>query len=145
MVFNNIRQSVLEKTHGHFPAPLAALEAVHTGYTRGFAEGLRTEARLLGELAMTDVSRQLVFLFFASNALKKDPGVAPPSPEPQPVHTLGVLGAGFMGAGIASIAIQQGTSVRFKDTDTVHVGKGLAAIRGVLQERLTRQADRAGS
>jgi 3-hydroxyacyl-CoA dehydrogenase/enoyl-CoA hydratase/3-hydroxybutyryl-CoA epimerase len=90
-------------------------------------------------MAMTDVSRQLVFIFFASNSLKKDPGVDPPAPPPREVHKLGVLGAGFMGAGIASIAVQQDTLVRFKDTDTARIGKGLASIHGVLQERLTRR------
>jgi 3-hydroxyacyl-CoA dehydrogenase/enoyl-CoA hydratase/3-hydroxybutyryl-CoA epimerase len=139
VVFKKARESVMEKTHGYYPAPLAALSAIQAGYARGFDEGLREEARLFGEMAMTDVSRQLVFIFFASNALKKDPGVDPPAPAPRDVHKLGVLGAGFMGAGIASIAVQQDTLVRFKDTDTARVGKGLASIHGVLQERLTRR------
>ena len=139
VVFKKARDSVMEKTHGHYPAPLAALSAIQAGYARGFDEGLREEARLFGEMAMTDVSRQLVFIFFASNALKKDPGVDPAAPVPREVHKLGVLGAGFMGAGIASIAVQQDTLVRFKDTDTARVGKGLASIHGVLQERLTRR------
>jgi 3-hydroxyacyl-CoA dehydrogenase/enoyl-CoA hydratase/3-hydroxybutyryl-CoA epimerase len=139
VVFKKARESVMEKTHGHYPAPLAALTAVQAGYTRGFEEGLREESRLFGEMAMTDVSRQLVFIFFASNALKKDPGVDPPAPPARDVHKLGVLGAGFMGAGIASIAVQQDTLVRFKDTDTARIGKGLASIHGVLQERLTRR------
>jgi len=141
VVFRKARESVMDKTHGHYPAPLAALEAVQVGYTRGFAEGLREEARLFGEMAMTDVSRQLVFLFFASNALKKDPGVDTTRivPPPRTVEKLGVLGAGFMGAGIASIAVQQNTLVRLKDTDYARIGKGLAAVRSVLQERLTRK------
>ena len=139
VVFKKARESVMEKTHGHYPAPLAALTAIQTGYSRGFDEGLREEARLFGEMAMTPVSRQLVFIFFASNSLKKDPGVDPPAPAPREIHKLGVLGAGFMGAGIASIAVQQDTLVRFKDTDTAHIGRGLASIHGVLQERLTRR------
>ncbi len=139
VVFKKARASVLEKTHGQYPAPLAALEAVQAGYSRGFEAGLKEEARLFGEMAMTDVSRQLVFLFFASNSLKKDPGVDGPAPAARDIRKLGVLGAGFMGAGIASIAVQQGTSVRLKDTDTARIGKGLASIRGVLQERLTRK------
>jgi 3-hydroxyacyl-CoA dehydrogenase/enoyl-CoA hydratase/3-hydroxybutyryl-CoA epimerase len=49
------------------------------------------------------------------------------------------LGAGFMGAGITSIAVQQGTLVRLKDTDTTRIGRGLAAIRGVVQERVARR------
>ena len=141
VVFRKARESVIEKTHGHYPAPLAALLSVQAGYSRGFAAGLQEEARQFGEMAVTDVSRQLVFLFFARNALKKDPGVGAPDPPPSPraIHKLAVLGAGFMGAGIASIAVQQGTLVRLKDTDTTRVGRGLAAIAGVLKERLVRR------
>jgi 3-hydroxyacyl-CoA dehydrogenase/enoyl-CoA hydratase/3-hydroxybutyryl-CoA epimerase len=139
VVFKKARESVMEKTHGQYPAPLAALEAVQAGYSRGFDAGLREESKRFGEMAVTDVSRQLVFLFFASNSLKKDPGVAAPAPPPRAVHKLAVLGAGFMGAGIASIAVQQGTLVRLKDTDTARIAKGLAAVRSVVHERLVRK------
>ena len=139
VVFRKARESVIEKTHGHYQAPLAALDAVQAGYSRGFTAGLQEEARRFGEMAVTDVSRQLMRLFFASNALKKDPGVDAHVPRPREIHKLAVLGAGFMGAGIASIAVQQGTLVRLKDTDTARVGKGLAAIAGVLKERFTRR------
>jgi 3-hydroxyacyl-CoA dehydrogenase/enoyl-CoA hydratase/3-hydroxybutyryl-CoA epimerase len=139
LVFRKARESVMEKTHGNYPAPLAALDAVQAGYTGGFESGLRDEARLFGEMAVTEVSRQLVFLFFASNSLKKDPGVAPPVPAPRHVYKLGVLGAGFMGAGISAVAAQQDTLVRLKDTDTTRVGNGLAAVHAVVAERLTKR------
>ncbi|HEU4989321.1 MAG TPA: fatty acid oxidation complex subunit alpha FadJ [Gemmatimonadaceae bacterium] len=140
VVFRKARENVLAKTHGHFPAPLAALDAVHAGFERGMAEGLREEARRFGELAMTPVSRELIFLFFATTALKKDAGVEPPAPAAVPVRKLGVLGAGFMGAGIAGVAAQAGTLVRLKDTDPARVGRGLAAVRSVLGERLARRS-----
>jgi 3-hydroxyacyl-CoA dehydrogenase/enoyl-CoA hydratase/3-hydroxybutyryl-CoA epimerase len=139
VVFKKARASVVEKTHGHYPAPLAALEAVQAGYGGGMKAGLDEESRLFGEMAVTDVSRQLVFIFFASNALKKDPGVDAPAPPPREVKKLAVMGAGFMGAGIASIAVQQGTLVRLKDTDTARIGKGLASIAGVIGERLVKK------
>ncbi len=83
------------------------------------------------------------FLFFATNALKKDPGVEPPAPPPLAIHKMGVLGTGFMGAGIAAIAAQRGVSVRFKDTDHTRVLKGLKAVRDVLHDRLaSRQITR---
>ena len=43
VVFKKARESVLEKTAGHYPAPLAALSAVQAGYQRGFDEGLKEE------------------------------------------------------------------------------------------------------
>jgi 3-hydroxyacyl-CoA dehydrogenase/enoyl-CoA hydratase/3-hydroxybutyryl-CoA epimerase len=138
LVFKKARDGVMEKTHGHYPAPLAALTAVEAGYDSG-EKGYREEARLFGEMSVTDVSKQLIFLFFATSALKKDPGVTPPAPEPHDVPTLGVIGAGFMGAGIASVSAQQGVPVRLKDTDTARVGKGIAAVSEVLSERLVKK------
>ena len=139
VVFRKARESVVEKTHGHYPAPLAALDAIRMGYDRGFKSGLNLEAKLFGELAISEVSRQLVYLFFARNGTRKDPGVTGEAPPAREVRKLGVLGAGFMGAGIASIAVQEGTLVRLKDTDPKRVAAGLRAVRDVLRERLVRK------
>jgi 3-hydroxyacyl-CoA dehydrogenase/enoyl-CoA hydratase/3-hydroxybutyryl-CoA epimerase len=141
LVYKKARDSVMEKTGGHYPAPLAAIDVVRTGLERGFEKGLHAEARVFGQMALTPVSRELVFLFFATTSLKKDMGVAEPvpPPPPAPIDKIAVLGAGFMGAGITSVAVQQGTLVRLKDTDVSRVGKGLAAIRDVLKERLDRR------
>jgi 3-hydroxyacyl-CoA dehydrogenase/enoyl-CoA hydratase/3-hydroxybutyryl-CoA epimerase len=139
LVLRQARERVLARTRGHYPAPLAALDVVTLGYAQGTEKGYREEARLFGELAVSEVSRQLVFLFFATTALKKDPGVTEPAPAPTPVRKLGILGAGFMGAGIASIAAPQGTLVRLKDADHARVGKGLASIREAIRERLTKK------
>jgi 3-hydroxyacyl-CoA dehydrogenase/enoyl-CoA hydratase/3-hydroxybutyryl-CoA epimerase len=143
VVLKKAREETMKKTRGNFPAPLAALDAVAAGYSGGTGHGYREESRLFGEMAMTDVSRQLISIFFATNDLKKDPGVelpdgAPP-PEIMPIEKLGILGAGFMGAGIASIAVQQGTLVRMKDADHGRVAKGFAAVREVVKERLTKR------
>src|SRR5205085_6176540 len=139
LVLKKARQSVMAQTHGLYPAPLAALDVVRLGYEGGADAGFKEESRRFGELAMTEVSRQLIFLFFATNSLKKDPGVSPPVPAPRLVEKLGVLGAGFMGAGITAVAVQQGTLVRLKDTDAARVGKGLAAVRDVVKERYTKR------
>jgi 3-hydroxyacyl-CoA dehydrogenase/enoyl-CoA hydratase/3-hydroxybutyryl-CoA epimerase len=140
-VYKKARDGVVEKTHGHYPAPLAAIDVVRVGLERGIEEGLEEEARVFGEMAVSPVSRELVFLFFATSSLKKDYGAGDNGADPlkRDVTKLGVLGAGFMGAGITSVAIQQGTLVRLKDTDRARVGKGLAAIRDVLKERLERR------
>src|SRR2546425_226336 len=97
LVYRAARKQVLEKTGGHYPAPLAALEAVEYGMRHGIAEGLKREAQLFGQLAVTDVSRKLVQIFFATNELKKDPGI-PNAPPPVRVHRLRIIGSGFMGS-----------------------------------------------
>lgn len=139
LVYRQAREGVLKKTHGHYPAPLEAIEVVKYGLANGMEQGLDREARGFGRMALTPQSRELVFLFFATTSLKKDMGVPEPAPPPRPVTKLGILGAGFMGAGITSVAVQQGTLVRLKDTDAARVGKGLAAVRDVLKERLAKR------
>lgn len=140
VVFRQAREKVMQRTKGLYPAPLAALEAVAAGYQGDDEAGFRTEARLFGELAMTPECRELVGLFFATTALKKDFGIDDGEVPPRlPVAKLGILGAGFMGAGIASVAAPAGTIVRLKDASTERVAKGLAAVRDVLKEKLVRK------
>ena len=138
LVFRQAHASVMEKTHGNYPAPLAALDAVRAGVSHGTLRGFQEEARRFGEMAVTPQSRELTFLFFATTALKKDPGTDVPA-EALPVRTLGVLGAGFMGAGVASVAAMQRTVVRMKDAAHDRVAAGLRAVSGVLRERLVRK------
>jgi 3-hydroxyacyl-CoA dehydrogenase/enoyl-CoA hydratase/3-hydroxybutyryl-CoA epimerase len=56
------------------------------------------------------------------------------------VERLGVIGSGFMGAGIAGTAVTTaGVDVRLKDTDLARVGKGLKAAMDILAGRLKRR------
>ena len=141
IVFKKAREEVLKKTRGHFPAPLAAIEVVQRGYDDGFDAGLADEARRFGDLAVNPVTRELVYLFFATTALKKDTGLGTDEDSvPLPVHKVGVLGAGFMGAGIASVAVQAETMVRMKDSSTERVALGWQAVYDVLSSRERRRS-----
>ena len=139
LVFRMARKTVQAQTHGNYPAPPAALEAVEYGLRHGIVAGLAHEAHLFGGLAVTDVSRKLVQIFFATTQMKKDLGVANP-PAPREIKRLGVVGSGFMGAGIAGTAVTQaGVDVRMKDADLGHIAKGLAAARDILHDRLKKR------
>lgn len=140
-VYWKARKDTLAKTGGHYPAPLAALDAVEAGLEHGFKRGLEVEHQKFGELAVGPVSRKLVQIFFATNALKKDDGLpAGTSASSRPVERLGVIGSGFMGAGIAGTAVATaGIDVRLKDTDLSRVGKGLKAATDILSGRLKRR------
>lgn len=140
VVFRQARETVLRKTKGRYPAPLAIIDVVHKGYSEGVGAGYAEEARRFGDLAVSEVSRQLVYLFFATTALKRDSGLpAGVEATAQAVEKLGILGAGFMGAGIASIAVQHGTQVRLKDASLDRVANGYKAVRDVVRERLKKR------
>jgi len=122
-------------------APFAALDTVRVSLAGGLARGLPYEAEQFGRMAVTDVSRRLVDVFFATTALKKDPGVAAPAPAPRPVGQIGVVGAGFMGAGIAGVAAAQaGVPVRMRDADLPRVGAGMKAVADVIGGRVRRRS-----
>jgi 3-hydroxyacyl-CoA dehydrogenase/enoyl-CoA hydratase/3-hydroxybutyryl-CoA epimerase len=139
VVYRAARAQVLKKTKGHYPAPLAALEVVRIGLEKGKQAGLAAEAKAFGELAISAVSRELVQIFFATTALKKDDGVAAGTAQPREIHRLGVVGSGFMGAGIAGTAATTAkVEVRLKDADLTRVGKGIKAALDLVQGQLTR-------
>ncbi len=135
LVFRQAREQVMKKTRGAYPAPLAAIDVIAEGQSHGMTRGLDAEAKQFGALAMTAVSRELTFLFFATTALKKDTGVGTANVSASPVQRLGIVGAGFMGAGIASVAVQKQTQVRFKESSLDRIAAGVRAVRTVLDER----------
>jgi 3-hydroxyacyl-CoA dehydrogenase / enoyl-CoA hydratase / 3-hydroxybutyryl-CoA epimerase len=102
--------------------------------------GLREEARRFGGLTVSPECRQLASLFFATTSLKKDSGLPEGvSATARSVRKIGVLGAGFMGAGIAGVAVQAGTQVRLKDASLERLAAGWRAVRDVVRERLKKK------
>ncbi len=141
VLFDQARKQLLKKTRGKYPAPEKALEVVRVGLEKGMKAGLEAEAAVFGELVMTDVSKRLVEIFFATTAMKKDNGVADPKLKPREVKKIGLLGGGLMGAGIAYVSSAlQGVPVRIKDKDDAGVGRALAHVRGLYDERVKKRS-----
>jgi 3-hydroxyacyl-CoA dehydrogenase/enoyl-CoA hydratase/3-hydroxybutyryl-CoA epimerase len=137
VIFRKARASVAAKTGGHYPAPLRAIDAVEQGTATSLEEGLKIEARYFGELAVTDVSRNLVSLFFATQELKKD-GTALDGAKPRDVRKVGVIGAGLMGSGIVAASAEAGALVRLRDAQKEAIARGLRMAREVFDERRKR-------
>lgn len=141
VVYSQARKTVLARTGGNYPAPLAALDVVQAGLERGLRAGLRAEHEAFGKLAVSDVSHRLVEIFFATTALKKDDGVPPGTVgEVAPIRRIAVVGAGFMGAAIAGTAVLRArVEARLKDADLTRVGRGIRGALRILDERLRRR------
>ena len=139
VLFQQAKKAVLRKTRGNFPAPIKALEAIQAGADHGHEAGQAAEAERFGELVVSDVSKRLVEIFFATNALKKDSGTDEPGVKGAKVEKVGMLGAGLMGAGIAYVSIDAGLNVRLKDKDDAGLLRGFQQIRGLLDEGVKRK------
>jgi 3-hydroxyacyl-CoA dehydrogenase/enoyl-CoA hydratase/3-hydroxybutyryl-CoA epimerase len=111
LIFKKAKEMVMRQTLGNYPAPLRIIECVEIGLRHGMKAGLDAEARKFEELILSSESRQLINLFFAMTEKKK----VPHKPLVKPVQTIGMLGAGFMGAGITEVSITNGINVILKD------------------------------
>ncbi|HSN57743.1 MAG TPA: enoyl-CoA hydratase-related protein, partial [Candidatus Sulfomarinibacteraceae bacterium] len=100
-ILREAAKQVERRTRGLYPAPPAILDCVETGLRHGRLAGLERESHYFGKLAAGTESRNLVRLFHAMNRAKK-PVDADRARE---VGRVAVLGAGFMGAGIASVSL----------------------------------------
>ncbi|MFP2905687.1 fatty acid oxidation complex subunit alpha FadJ [Pyxidicoccus sp. 3LFB2] len=141
LVFDEARKQLLKKTRGRYPAPEKALQVIRTGLESGHKAGQEAEAKAFGELVVSDVSKRLVEIFFATTALKKENGTSNPSVKPREVKKVAVLGGGLMGGGIAYVASTlQGVPVRVKDKDDAGVARALKQVQSILDERTKKRS-----
>ena len=102
LLFRQAHRSVIAKTRGLYPSPPSILDCVRTGYAKGPAAGYDRESVLFGQLVAGPECKALIGLFEATTELKKPLDATPP----RPVDRLAVLGAGFMGSGIAAVSLE---------------------------------------
>jgi 3-hydroxyacyl-CoA dehydrogenase / enoyl-CoA hydratase / 3-hydroxybutyryl-CoA epimerase len=147
IVLRKARSSVLEKTGGHYPAPLRILEVVRDSLGRPVEKALEIEAQALGELLATRVTKNLVHVFHLREGARKGTGLegwagdaaATKGVEPHEVSELGVVGAGVMGGGIAQLAAEKGIQVRMKDIRHDAVAGGLRHARSLFDRSVERK------
>ena len=131
IVLRTARRQVLRRTRGLYPAPLAALECVRVGLARGEDAGKDAESRSFGRLVVSRPAKSLVFLFNASNAVKKPAEGA----KSRAVRRLGVVGGGFMGAGVAGVSLAH-CPVVVKDIADGVLSSCMRAVAGGLDKQV---------
>ncbi len=134
---NKARTMVMDGTKGLMPAPLKILEVLEAGTYEAEAAGF-------GELLMTPESAGLRHLFHCITTLKKDDGPGTEDVQAIQVRRIGMLGAGLMGGGIATVLADKGYTVRLKDISWQGLQSGLDYAdkhfsKGVKRKKITRQ------
>lgn len=139
IVFQQARAGVLQKTGGHYPAPLAALDVIERGMANSLAHSLALEVDAVAPLVTGAVCKNLVRIFFLQEDAKRADVVADATIEPAAVRHMALAGAGVMGGGIAELASRNGISVRWRDVRPEALQKGLQTVRSILDERGRRR------
>ena len=142
VVQSQAEKKVLERTRGHYPAPIKALEVACASLTVSHEESLANEKNRFVELALGETAQNLIRIFFLQERAKKLK--LPKELETAPATTVKgvnralVVGAGLMGAGIAQWLSSRGISVVLKDVGPAPLGNAMQSIAKTYGEAVKR-------
>lgn len=125
--FAELRASIARKTRGFF-APERCIQCIEAACELPLDEGLKRESELFAECAQTPQARAQQHLFFAERAAGKVPGVDRNTPSRE-VRSVGIIGSGTMGGGIAMCFLNVGIPVVMLDLDGDALDRGVGVIR----------------
>ncbi|SDE52574.1 3-hydroxyacyl-CoA dehydrogenase NAD-binding domain-containing protein [Rhodococcus tukisamuensis] len=134
--FDAVRAQLRKRGRG-FLAPVAALDLVETAVTAEFAEGKAAESATFAELLSGSQSAAMRHAFFAERAARKIPGISRETGS-RSVETVGVIGAGTMGGGIAMNFLGAGIPVRLLEMKSEPLEHGVGVIRRNYQAQVDK-------
>ena len=126
-IFNDFRKKNARAFRG-FKAPENIIKAIEASVELTFNEGIEREAELFGELIDSTESAAQRYTFFADREAAKIPDV-PASTPTLLVKTVGVIGAGTMGGGIAMNFLNTGIPVTIVEANQAALDRGVGVIR----------------
>jgi 3-hydroxyacyl-CoA dehydrogenase/enoyl-CoA hydratase/3-hydroxybutyryl-CoA epimerase len=126
------------ETYDNYPAARAILQVVYEGLQVPFDTALRIESRWFAKILRSPEAAAMIrSLFVSMQELNK--GARRPANElPTSLKKIGVVGAGFMGAGIAQVSAAAGLQVVMIDRDQETAEKGKAALHKALSDRVMK-------
>lgn len=124
--FDKATAKVLKRRRGEF-APAAIVECIKAACSNiSFEDGMEVEAEKFSECLMNPQSRALQYFFFAERTATKVPGL---TAKPVKLHSIGIIGGGLMGGGIAMSCAEAGINVFLLDISQEAIDKGIAVIK----------------
>jgi 3-hydroxyacyl-CoA dehydrogenase/enoyl-CoA hydratase/3-hydroxybutyryl-CoA epimerase len=126
------------ETYDNYPAARAILQCVYEGLQVPMDTALRIESRWFAKILRSPEAAAMIrSLFVSMQELNK--GARRPAQVPATtLKKIGVLGAGFMGAGIAYVTAQAGIEVVLIDRDQASADKGKAHSQKLMDEQVKR-------
>jgi 3-hydroxyacyl-CoA dehydrogenase/enoyl-CoA hydratase/3-hydroxybutyryl-CoA epimerase len=123
-VFGAASPMLLKETWGNYPAQRYILSCVYEGLQVPMDAALRIESRYFTKLLMRPESRNMIRSLFLSKQSLDKGGRRPEGQSKSDVRKIAVIGAGFMGAGVATVSAQAGIEVVLIDRDQEGADKG---------------------
>jgi len=124
--FDALRAVVAKRARGQV-APLAIVDCVEAATTMSFADGMKLEREKFAGLMQGEQSAALRHFFFAERQAAKIEGLAKDTPV-RDVNSVGIIGGGTMGGGIAMSFANAGLPVTMIEISDEALGRGLSII-----------------
>jgi len=126
------------ETFDNYPAARAVMQVVYEGLQLPFDQALRVEARWFASVMRTPQAAAMIRSLFVSMQELNKGARRPAGVPPTDLKTIGVLGAGFMGAGIAYVSALAGLNVVLIDRDQEAADKGKTHSHKLMTEQVNR-------
>jgi 3-hydroxyacyl-CoA dehydrogenase/enoyl-CoA hydratase/3-hydroxybutyryl-CoA epimerase len=138
MAFTPANAIYRRETYDNYPAARAIMQVVYEGLQLPFDQALRVESRWFAKILRSPEAAAMIrSLFVSMQEINK--GARRPAAVPaKKFKTIGVLGSGFMGAGIAYVSALAGLDVVLVDRDPETAQKGKDHSQKLMSEQVSR-------
>ena len=126
------------ETYDNYPAARAILQVVYEGLLLPFDRALTVESRHFAHILRSPEAAAMIRSLFVSMQDLNKGARRPASVPPVKIKKVGIIGAGFMGAGIASVSAQAGIDVVLIDRDQESADKGKAHVQKSLTDQVNK-------
>lgn len=125
------------ETYDNYPAAKAILHAVYEGLQLPMDLALKVESRWFAKIVRSKEAAAMIrSLFVSMGDLNK--GARRPAGEPTKLKKIAIVGAGFMGAGIAYVSANAGLDVVLIDRDQEAADKGKAYSHKLVSDQIMK-------
>lgn len=132
MIWSAANAIYRRETYDNYPAAKAILHAVYEGLQLPMDQALTVESRWFAHILRSKEAAAMIRTLFLSKTELEKGARRPASIAPSHLKKIGVIGAGFMGAGVAYVSALNGLEVILLDKDQPSADKGKATIDALI-------------
>ena len=126
------------ETYDNYPAARALLQVVYEGLLLPMDRALTVESRYFAKILRSPEAAAMIRSLFVSMQDLNKGARRPHGVPPTQLKKIGILGAGFMGSGIATVTAAAGLDVVLIDRDQESADKGKAHVHKSLTDQVNK-------
>ena len=138
LVFTPANAIYRRETYDNYPGARAVVQVVYEGLQLPFDQALRVKSRWFAKILRSPEAAAMIRSLFVSMQEVNKGARRPPGIPVKNFKAIGVIGAGFMGAGIAYVSALAGLNVVLVDRDPETAEKGKAHSQKLLTDQISR-------